>query len=133
MTYSSLLEDLVTSTGGCGKFQWVTAIIGQSAKAIAAFSMLAMTFNGQQPNFYCHVRPETTSNTSVTPTFDKVCEPENVSTCDNYVFDDYMNTVVNEVGVVMINLFRFNLDVIVCMCIILFALVYKRNCIFSSI
>lgn len=98
MSYSLLLEDLIHDVGGCGRFQWLTAIIGQSAKTIVAMSMLAMTFNGQQPDFYCTHDHWTTNNSITEPTFDKQCEPENVTVCNGYVFEDSMNTVVNEVG-----------------------------------
>lgn len=95
MSYNILLEDMIRDLGGCGRFQWVTSIIGQSSKTIAAWSMLAMTFNGQQPDFTCSKQSEPVTMSS-NETFDNVCHPENSTECNGYVFSDDMNTVVNE-------------------------------------
>ncbi|XP_053393551.1 solute carrier family 22 member 4-like isoform X3 [Mercenaria mercenaria] len=90
MSYNILLEDMIRDVGGCGRFQWIMSVIGQSSKSIAAWSMLAMTFNGQQPDFMCRSSSKQEEN------FDNVCSPENITECDGYVFSDDMNTVVNE-------------------------------------
>lgn len=97
MSYNILLEEMIRDLGGCGRFQWITSIMVQSSKTIAAWSMLAMTFNGQQPDFMCK-RASNQLNTSVrfTQDFDDECSPKNVTECDGYMFGDDMNTIVNE-------------------------------------
>jgi len=97
MSYSGLLEDLIHDVGGCGRFQWLTALVGQLGKAITAFSMLAMTFNGQQPSFYCKSQNDDINMSEMVPAYGKDCSPNNVTECGGYVFEDSMNTVVNEV------------------------------------
>jgi len=100
MSYSGLLEDLIHDVGGCGRFQWLTAFIGQTGKAIVAISMLAMTFNGQQPDFYCTTdRMHERNGSGSALKYDNECKAKNVSQCDGYIFDESMNTVVNEVSI----------------------------------
>lgn len=97
MSYGMHLEDLVHRMGGCGRYQWLTAIIVQSAKAIAAMSMIAMTFNGQQPDFRCRGLVETPERDI---SFDNECKPENRTCDDGYDFENFedsMDTIVNEV------------------------------------
>lgn len=94
MSYNVLLEEMISDLGGCGRFQWITSIIGQSSKTIAAWSMLAMTFNGQQPDFMCR---STKGNESMSRDYDNECNPENVTQCGGYEFSDDMDTIVNEV------------------------------------
>ncbi|KAL4240698.1 hypothetical protein ACF0H5_001490 [Mactra antiquata] len=96
MSYNILLEDIIRDLGGCGRFQWITAIIVQVSKSIASWSMLAMTFNGQEPDFMCSKGDM--GNSSVNQSvFDNVCHAVNqTDNCDGYIFDDDMSTVVNE-------------------------------------
>ena len=92
-------EDLIEELGGCGKYQWLTSFFLQSSKTIIAFSMLAMTFNGQQPDFSCISQNNTrASNETGAVTIPlSACEPDG-KVCDEYVFHiDDMNTIVNEV------------------------------------
>ncbi|XP_053393560.1 organic cation transporter protein-like isoform X2 [Mercenaria mercenaria] len=95
MSYNILIDDMIQDLGGCGRFQWATSIIGQSSKIISAWSMLAMTFNGQQPNFMCRSANQEYSMTSE-KSFDNMCSPDNITECAGYVFNGDMNTVVSE-------------------------------------
>ncbi|WAQ96662.1 YLX3-like protein [Mya arenaria] len=70
MSYSTHLEDMVGEMGGCGRFQWVTAIVVQASKTLAAWSMLHMTFNGQAPNFRCSPDPSNFSSNGSDRVFD---------------------------------------------------------------
>ncbi|KAL4240982.1 hypothetical protein ACF0H5_001764 [Mactra antiquata] len=95
MPYNVLLEDIIRDVGGCGRFQWITAIIVHASTCIASWSMLAMTFNGQQPDFMCSKTD--IGNSSVNQSvFDNVCHVNQTDNCDDYIFNDDANTVVNE-------------------------------------
>ena len=56
-----------------------------------------MTFNGQQPSFYCKSQNDDINMSDMVPAYGKDCTPNNVTECGGYVFEDSMNTVVNEV------------------------------------
>ncbi|KAL4241074.1 hypothetical protein ACF0H5_001852 [Mactra antiquata] len=95
MSYNVQLEDIIRDTGGCGRFQWITAIIVHASTCITSWSMLAMTFNGQQPDFMCSKAD--IGNSSVNQSvFDNVCHVNQTDSCGGYIFNDDMNTVVNE-------------------------------------
>ncbi|XP_052791211.1 organic cation/carnitine transporter 2-like [Mya arenaria] len=97
MSYSTHLEDMVGEMGGCGRFQWVTAIVVQASKTLAAWSMLHMTFNGQAPNFRCSPDPSNFSSNGSDRVFDNVCTLANsTTTCPSFAFEDDMHTIVNE-------------------------------------
>ncbi|KAL4240984.1 hypothetical protein ACF0H5_001766 [Mactra antiquata] len=95
MSYNILLENIIRDVGGCGRFQWITAVIVYAATCIVSWSILAMTFNGQQPDFMCSKADM--GNSSVNQSvFDNVCHVNQTDNCDGYIFNDDINTVVNE-------------------------------------
>ncbi|KAL4240986.1 hypothetical protein ACF0H5_001768 [Mactra antiquata] len=95
MSYNVHLEDIIRDIGGCGRFQCITVVIVHASACIASWSMLAMTFNGQQPDF---MRSKADmGNSSVNQSvFDNVCHVNQTDSCGGYIFNDDMNTVVNE-------------------------------------
>ncbi|KAL4240981.1 hypothetical protein ACF0H5_001763 [Mactra antiquata] len=54
-----------------------------------------MTFNGQQPDFMCSKADMGNSNIKQS-VFDNVCHVNQTDSCGGYIFNDDMNTVVNE-------------------------------------
>lgn len=98
MTYNILLENLIDDLGGCGLYQWLLASIVHVGKTIATWSMITMTFAGQDPGFLCsngRSNNETYADFYNESRIDK-CSV-NDSSCSDYVFKDDMRTVVSEV------------------------------------
>ena len=95
MTYSILLEKLLRDIGGCGKFQWLLAVVASLAAFTECWSMLHMSFTGQEPNFFCS-RKSNASNATYVQTGS--CSETNVTDCSTFHFDDEMHTIVSEVS-----------------------------------
>ena len=94
------IEDLIEDLGGCGRFQWLASLFLQLSRVIVAFSMLAMTFNGQEPDFVCSSHEynwsRATNETLKIPLSE--CRPNNVTCEEHYFYTDDMYTIVNEVS-----------------------------------
>ena len=91
MTFNLMFEELVNNIGGCGRYQWIISFLIHLAKTSVCWSMIHMTFNGQQPGYECESWANTTGIR-----YEGTCDPENY-TCDARVYSDDMNTIVNEV------------------------------------
>ncbi|XP_053393558.1 organic cation transporter protein-like isoform X2 [Mercenaria mercenaria] len=102
MTYNVLLEDLITDLGGCGLYQWLLAAIVHVGKTIATWSMITMTFAGQDPGFLCY-NGQYGNNESVAHSYNDTLEDKcnvNSSSCTDYVFQTHMKTVVSDFDLV---------------------------------
>ena len=101
MSYNIMLEGLIKDIGGCGKFQWILSAVLHLSKTIAAWSMLHMTFNGQEPKFFCTSNlpyaNETVHNLTE-DTLEKSCSIVNETKCGDFLYDSDMHTVVSEVS-----------------------------------
>ncbi|KAL4240671.1 hypothetical protein ACF0H5_001462 [Mactra antiquata] len=99
MTYNQLLDNLLIDLGGCGLYQWLLALIVQVGKITATWSMITMSFAGQNPGFTCRLGDS--GNGSM---FDKetgnfsLVDKCNVNgtQCQEYIYDDRMQTVASE-------------------------------------
>ena len=100
MSYNVMLEGLITNMGGCGKFQWILSSIMHLSKTIATWSMLHMSFIGQEPKFFCESNGRYPNGTVYDTTYEgsKSCSSLNNTECIGYVFEDDMHTVVSEVS-----------------------------------
>lgn len=92
------VEMLIDGLGGCGRYQVLAFLLVKGAKASIIWTMYAMAFNGQQPDFFC------VPNTGVIhgyarngSAYDNECSAENHTGCKDYQFKDDMKTIVNEV------------------------------------
>ena len=94
------IEDLIDDLGGCGRYQWLASSLLQLSRFILVFSMLAMTFNGQEPEFVCYSyeynMSQATNETIKIPLSE--CRPNNVTCEEHYFYTDNMYTIVNEVS-----------------------------------
>ena len=100
MSYNVMLEGLITNMGGCGKFQWILSSIMHLSKTIATWSMLHMSYIGQEPTFFCESNDHYSNGTVYDTTYDgskRSCSSLNNSECIGYVYEDDMHTVVSEV------------------------------------
>ena len=95
MSYNVMLEGLIKDTGGCGKFQWLLCLIMHLSKTIAAWSMLHMTFNGQEPKFFCTDNYENGFRYNVS---ENSCSTVNGTDCTRFRYNDEMHTAVSEVS-----------------------------------
>ena len=92
------VERLIHDLDGCGRYQILSFLVVKGAKISIIWTMYAMAFNGQQPNFLC--QPEVRVNHSYARNgsgYDNQCS-WNDSTCGSYKYEDDMNTIVNEVA-----------------------------------
>ena len=102
MSYNVMLEGLIKDIGGCGKFQWILSIILHLSKTVAAWSMLQMTFNGQEPRFFCTSNVVDENGTVFDMTHNvsaRSCSAVNGSECTGFRYEDEMHTVVSEVSI----------------------------------
>ena len=94
------IEDLIEDLGGCERCQWIASSLLQLSQFILIFSMLAMTFNGQEPDFVCssygNKMSHATNETIKIPLSE--CRPNNVTCDEHYFYTDNMYTIVNEVS-----------------------------------
>ena len=100
MSYNVMLEGLISDMGGCGRFQWILSSIMHLSKTIATWSMLHMSFIGQEPKFFCESNGRYPNGTVYDTTYDvseRSCSSLNDSECIGYRFEDDMHTVVSEV------------------------------------
>ncbi|XP_052791089.1 organic cation/carnitine transporter 2-like [Mya arenaria] len=109
MTYNVMLEDIVRQTGGCGLYQWLLCLIVHTGKTISSWSLIAMTFIGQDPGFRCldgAVRNESGQGYGQRNTtggggfYDSQCELDNTSSLASYNYDPRMVTIVSEYDLV---------------------------------
>ncbi|WAQ96665.1 S22A5-like protein [Mya arenaria] len=109
MTYNVLLEDIVRQTGGCGLYQWLLCLIVHTGKTISSWSLIAMTFIGQDPGFRCldgAVRNESgqgygqRNTTGGEGFYDSQCELDNTTSLASYNYDPRMVTIVSEYDLV---------------------------------
>ena len=102
MSYSKLLDQLISDIGGCGKFQITLTFLLHISKMIVTWSMLQMAFNGQEPGFLC--ADGLTANYSWTEedfknaTLDRCSTSEN-SDCRSFIFDGTIQTVATQVTI----------------------------------
>ena len=101
MSYNVMLEGLVKDIGGCGKFQWTVSAMLHLSKTICAWSMLHMTFMGQEPKFFCassdDVFANTTENNITDRNLKQSCTIGNGTKCEGFRYDSDMYTIVSEV------------------------------------
>ena len=101
MTFNVLLEGLFKDIGGCGKFQWLLAILVHMSKTISTWTMIHMTFFGQEPGFLCTNNLYKNSGSLDNNTlFDHTCTVTNLSDCTSFRYDGTMHTVVSQVSFV---------------------------------
>ena len=94
MSYNVMLEGLIKDIGGCGKFQWCLCAIMHLSKTIAAWTMLHMTFNGQEPTFFCRNNAYGVGYNQS----ENSCFTVNGTDCTSFRYDDEMHTAVSEVS-----------------------------------
>lgn len=115
MTYNVPLEDLISNIGGCGKFQWILVILVHMSKTLATWTMIHMTFNGQEPAFSCIDNKQSARNGTVHSVKFNVsrdgCPSSNVSGCKRFLFKEDMQTIVSEVCIHYSYTFFFNFAV----------------------
>ena len=99
MSYSRLLDQLISDIGGCGKFQFILTFLLHISKTIVTWSMLHMTFNGQEPGFVCVDNLSGSSWTDEAFTNGTLgrCTTSNDSDCTIFQYDGSVRTVVTEV------------------------------------
>ena len=102
MSYNELLEDVIKDTGGgCGKFQCALTVLVQLSKTIVTWTMIHMTFNGQEPGFVCinNLVPVNVSEPGVRyNSSESSCKATNISDCTSFQYDGTMHTIVSEVS-----------------------------------
>ena len=101
MSYSGLLEDLIRDIGGCGRFQYALTALVQLSKTIATWTMIHMTFNGQEPSFTCINNLQTRNGTDIDFLYnvsDRSCTATNLSDCSRFQYDGSLHTIVSEVS-----------------------------------
>ena len=100
MTYNVLLERLLKDVGGCGKFQWVLAVVVSLNGVMECWSMLHMSFMGQEPNYFC-IRKNGSDRVSINHSNESIrnksCTTTSISDCSRHHFEDDIHTVVSEV------------------------------------
>ncbi|XP_062598101.1 solute carrier family 22 member 4-like [Saccostrea cucullata] len=116
-TVSEYLENVLEETGGFGKFQVLLHGSILFSKVSITWSLLIMAFAGAAPDWWCvysnttdvhsTVNYSSISNTTMTsPAHDvflasKTCSPPiNGSSCQAFVFDDSMRTIISEWGLI---------------------------------
>lgn len=100
MTYNELLDNLLIDLGGCGIYQILLAAIVHVGKLTATWSMITMTFAGQNPGFQCtfdnsineNITGVHAGNLSLSDTCDV-----NGTTCHDHIYNDHMRTIVSQV------------------------------------
>ena len=105
MSYNVMLEGLISELGGCGRFQWILSLLMHLSKTIAAWSMLHMSFIGQEPKFFCESQSVDHNGTVYDTTYnrsERSCSAINNSACLGFRFEDDMHTVVSEVRTEML-------------------------------
>ena len=99
MSYNVLLEQLLKDVGGCGKFQCILSLIISFSIVMECWSMLHMSFMGQEPNYSClrNNNSGTIANQSKESNRTKSCSSTNVTDCSQHYFEGDIHTVVSEV------------------------------------
>ena len=97
------LEDIITDTGGCGKFQVLLSVIVHCMKCIVCFSLLFMVFGAAVPDWWCldDMIGENITNIIGRRNISqyKSCKSGNeTETCSTFAFDGTIRTVISEVN-----------------------------------
>ena len=115
-TTSEYLEQVLEETGGFGRFQVLLHGSILLSKVSITWSLLIMAFAGAEPDWWC-LYPNTTltpalsnyssaavAGSNVTPAalgtlraYKACTPPSNETSCQAFLFDDSMNTIINEV------------------------------------
>lgn len=92
-----IIEDL----GGCGRFQVRMSVIVHVMKTIVCFSFINMIIVTNTPSWYCaddlDLEKLTLNRTDLTGN-EKLCFSANQTGCGSYLFEEGLNTVVEEVA-----------------------------------
>lgn len=102
MAFSNHLDELSETLGGCGLFQWLVCLIIHGAAIVWNWSMVQMSYIGQDVTFWCRslrvdlpdLRYLNLTNVKV----DGLCHVDKYATCRSFVFHDNMGTAVSEVS-----------------------------------
>ena len=100
MSYNVLLERLLKDVGGCGRFQLILALVISLSIVMECWSMLHMSFIGQEPNYFC-VQNNNGDNFLLNRSEESIrttsCASTNATDCSRRRFEDDIHTVVSEV------------------------------------
>jgi hypothetical protein len=102
---NELLENIVSETGGLGRFQFIIISLINFGKFPITWSIMMMTFGGATPDWWCYdfrnssilKEDKNIYNKSMVTSFFKMCNVNGSESCNSVYFDPDMNTVISEV------------------------------------
>ena len=101
---NEFLEEILDTCGGLGRFQWLLLVSVIFGKISITWTTLMMSFGGAIPDWACQWGNGTEVYENIASKTQTCSPPTNYSelSCTRKMFDDSMNTVVNEVTMILI-------------------------------